>query len=121
VQGARLLAATQLRRDEPARARATADAALARGAQDAPLLGIAGEAALRTGDLAAAALYFEQASRIDPDDPSRLTGLGLARLGAGQQAAGFHSLQLRSRESRNVRCTEPSHLAVCQCVALICL
>jgi putative PEP-CTERM system TPR-repeat lipoprotein len=93
VQGARLLAATQLRRDEPARARATADAAFARGARDAPLLGIAGEAALRTGDLAAATGYFEQASRIDPDDPSRLTGLGLARLSAGQQAAGFEALE----------------------------
>jgi putative PEP-CTERM system TPR-repeat lipoprotein len=101
VQGARLLAATQLRRDEPARARATADAALARGVRDAPLLGIAGEAALRTGDLTAATGYFEQASRIDPDDPSRLTGLGLARLGAGQQAAGFEALEQAAERDRS--------------------
>ncbi|RPH46468.1 MAG: PEP-CTERM system TPR-repeat protein PrsT [Burkholderiales bacterium] len=104
VQGARLLASAQLRRDEPSRARATADAAYARGLRDAPLLGIAGEAALRTGDLAAATGYFEKASRIDPDDPSRLTGLGLARLSAGQQAAGFEALeQAAERDLRSTR------------------
>ena len=39
----------------------------------------------------------------------------------GNQATGFHGLQLRSRERRDIRNAESGHLAIGQCVELICL
>ncbi|MFM1987594.1 MAG: system TPR-repeat protein PrsT [Pseudomonadota bacterium] len=97
AQGARLLAQVLLARDEPARAIEVARAASARGIRDATLSGLAGEAALRAGDLDGATRWFEQAAEIDPADPSRLIGLGLARLGTGHTEEGLAALEEAAR------------------------
>lgn len=104
TQGARLLVQVLLARDEPARAVEVSRAALARGVRDATLAGLAGEAALRAGDLDGASRWFEQAAQIDPDDPSRLIGLGLARLGAGRAEEGLAALeQAAARDAGSTR------------------
>jgi putative PEP-CTERM system TPR-repeat lipoprotein len=91
--GARLMSAVHLRRNDPDRALKVARAMLDRGVQDPVLLGIAGEAALRRNDVAAATGFFERATRLDPGDAGKRTGLGIARLSAGQSEAGFAELE----------------------------
>lgn len=93
LQGARLTAAVAMRRGDPDRALQAARAWLERGSDDAMLLGLAGEAALRRNDVATATAYFERATKLDPKDAGKRTGLGLAKLSAGRTEAGFADLE----------------------------
>lgn len=104
AQGSRLLVQALLGRNEPVRALEVARTVLDRGLRDAALAGLAGEAALRTGDLVGATRWFELATTIDPADPSRRIGLGLALLGAGRVADGLAALaQAAERDPGAIR------------------
>ena len=91
--GYRLLAAAYLRMNAPDRALQALQPMLARGVQDAQLLAVAGEAALKRDDFALAAQYFEKAARLEPSDPAKRTGLALARLSGGERERGMADLE----------------------------
>jgi putative PEP-CTERM system TPR-repeat lipoprotein len=57
------------------------------------LLSIAGEAALKTNDAEAATRYFEEASRLDPKDPRKRTGLAMAQLATGDRDKAIDGLE----------------------------
>ncbi|MFP5405015.1 MAG: XrtA/PEP-CTERM system TPR-repeat protein PrsT [Gammaproteobacteria bacterium] len=93
AQGWRLLGATYLRMNAPDRALDVVRKPLARGAQDPMLFTIAGEAALKQGDSAGAAKYFEKARALDPKDARKLTGLALAHLASGDPKRAIGELE----------------------------
>ena len=93
VQGHRLLAAAYLRMNEPERALQTVQPLLARGSQDPQLLAIAGEAALKRNDFTQASQYFEKATKLDPTDAGKRTGLALSRMSAGEHDRGLADLE----------------------------
>jgi cellulose synthase operon protein C len=93
LQGHRLLGATYLKMNAPDRALQAVKPLIDKGAQDSTLFSIAGEAALKLNDAANASLYFEKASKIDPKDPSKKTGLALSRMAVGDRDKAFAELE----------------------------
>jgi cellulose synthase operon protein C len=93
LQGYRLLGATYLKMNAPDRALQAIKPLIDKGVLDATLLSIAGEAALKLNDAAKASQYFEKATKIDPNDPSKRTGLALSRMAAGDRDKAFAELE----------------------------
>lgn len=93
TMGYRLLGATYLRMNAPDRALQAVQTPLERGAKDAILLGIAGEAALKLNEADKAATYFTKSAQLAPNDPNQKTGLGMARIAAGDKEAGIADLE----------------------------
>src|SRR5690606_431918 len=82
-----------LRMNAPDRALDVVRRPLERGAKDPMLMSIAGEASLKTNDAAAAAKYFEEARKLDPQDARKLTGLAMAHIAAGNRQRGIDELE----------------------------
>lgn len=82
----RLLAATQLRQNRADDAARTLTGIPA-NAHDAGYHMVAGEVALARRDFAKAAMHFEQAAQISPDNAAIRTELGIARLAKGDDRA----------------------------------
>jgi putative PEP-CTERM system TPR-repeat lipoprotein len=93
LQGHRLLGATYLKMNAPERALLAVKPLIDKGVQDSTLLSIAGEAALKLNDANNASVYFEKASKIDPKDASKRTGLALSRMAAGDRDKAFAELE----------------------------
>jgi cellulose synthase operon protein C len=93
LQGYRLLAATYLKMGQPERALSTVQPMIDRGVEDATLLAIAGEATLKSNDPAKAAQFFERASKLDPKDAGKRTGLALSKMATGNKDAGYVELE----------------------------
>ncbi|MDB5766168.1 MAG: hypothetical protein JWQ61_982 [Collimonas fungivorans] len=89
----KLLAEVQLKGAQPADAVATLSPLLKDGSQDAQLLALAGESAMRTRDFGKASTYFEKASTLAPASASLHTSLGLSKLGQGDQAKAISELE----------------------------
>ena len=96
-QGYRLLAAAYLQMNAPDKAVAVLQPVVARGVEDAALLTLAGEAALKTGDFASSTKLFQRASDLDPQDAGKRTGLALARLSGGDREGGFADLEAATK------------------------
>jgi len=64
--------------------------------QDPSTLALAGEAYLASGDVAAAARYYEQAKALAPKDTSVRTRLGLVRFAAGEPERAISELEAAS-------------------------
>ncbi|MGE0808526.1 MAG: XrtA/PEP-CTERM system TPR-repeat protein PrsT [Burkholderiaceae bacterium] len=92
VQGYRVLGATYLKMNAPDRALEAVRPLLAR-ANDATLLSIAGEAALKMNDPSAAAGYFDRAAKLNPQDARSKTGLALSHLASGDASRGVSELE----------------------------
>ncbi len=88
----RLLAAAQLRLGEVDDAHGTLMPLNPDTSQDPAVLTLAGEIALARSKPDEAVGYFQRASKLAPDNAGVLTDLGLARLGAGNEA-GVADLQ----------------------------
>jgi putative PEP-CTERM system TPR-repeat lipoprotein len=83
-----------LKNSQPAGAVAALAPALADGkSQDPQLLALAGESAMRNRDFGNASQYFEKASVLAPNAAALHTSLGMAKLGAGDQAQGISELE----------------------------
>lgn len=91
--GFRVLGATWLRRNEPQKALDAVLPGLKRHPDDAPMLSIAGEAALKLNQPNDAAGYFQRASRLSPENSRPRTGLGLSRIAAGDTSGGIEELE----------------------------
>lgn len=91
--GYRVLGATYLRKNEPQRALDVVTPGLKRHPDDAPLLAIAGEAALKLNQPKEAAGYFKRASDLSPDSSRSRTGLALSHIAAGDTDAGIDELE----------------------------
>ncbi|MDB5768653.1 MAG: prsT, partial [Collimonas fungivorans] len=89
----KLLAQVQLKGAQPADAVATLAPLLKDSTQDAQLLALAGESAMRTRDFGKASGYFEKAALLAPNAATLHTSLGLSRLGQGDQAKGISELE----------------------------
>jgi len=93
LHGYRLLGSTYLKMNAPERALETVRRPLDRGATDAMLFAIAGEAALKSNDPESAEKYFEQATKLDPKDSRKLTGLAMSNLAGGDRTTAIDQLE----------------------------
>jgi len=91
--GYRVLGATYLRRNDPQKALDAVKPGLKQHPDDAPMLAIAGEAALKLNQPKDAAGYFQRASQLSPEAAQPRTGLGLSRIAAGDTASGVEELE----------------------------
>ena len=89
----KLLAQTMLKSSQPADATAALAPALKDGSEDAQLLALAGESAMRTRDFGKATEYFEKAALLAPNAAALHTSLGLSKLGQGDQAEAIVELE----------------------------
>jgi cellulose synthase operon protein C len=89
----RLLAATYLKMNSPERAMQIVQPLIDKNVADPAILAIAGEASLKLNEPAKSAIYFERASKLDPNDPTKRTGLALAKMASGDQATAFNELE----------------------------
>ena len=103
----RLLAATQLRLGEVDDARSTLAPLDPQTSRDPAVLTLAGEIALARRKPEEAVGYFQQASKLAPDNAGVLVDLGMARLGAGNDA-GLADLQSAAQLDKNA--TRPDML-----------
>ncbi len=91
--GPRLLGATYLKMNSPDRALQAVQPYLDKGAKDPILWGIAGEAALKLNEPDRAANFFKKSTELAPTDLNQKTGLGLAKIAAGDRDAGIAELE----------------------------
>jgi len=95
--GYRLLAATYVQMNEPDKALHLLQPVLERNTtRDSALYAVAGEAALRANDPEKARAWYERASKLDPDDGRKATGLALASLSRGDRERGIAELEQAS-------------------------
>jgi putative PEP-CTERM system TPR-repeat lipoprotein len=92
----KLLASTLLKTGDPRGALAALGPALAND-KDAQLLGIAGEASMRSGNFDKATGYLEKASTLEPNAAALRTSLGLSRIGMGEGERGLTELEQASK------------------------
>ena len=93
IQAQRLLAATYLKMNSPERAMQIVQPMIDKNTVDSAILAIAGEASLKLNEPVKAASYFDKASKLDPNDPSKRTGLALAKMASGDQTSAFSELE----------------------------
>lgn len=95
--GYRLLAATYVQMNAPDKALQLLAPILERHAtRDSALYAIAGEAALRANEPAKATAWYQQASKLDPGDARKATGLAMASLSRGDRERGIAELEQAS-------------------------
>lgn len=87
--GSRLLAATQLRLDQPEQAAETLEALIDGMPADSGLLTMLGFAKLQAGDLASGKDYFARAAEAAPQDAQARLRVGLASVDLGETDAGL--------------------------------
>ncbi len=88
-----LLAATQAQLGFVEKAAATLKPVEVRSENDARLLAIVGQAALRGGDLRLGRELFEKAVKAQPDQAATRVQLGATKLASGEQEQGIEELQ----------------------------
>jgi len=93
----KLLATTQLKKGDAGTALSTLGPALS-STDDSQLLGLAGEAAMRTGDYGKATGYFEKATELAPKAAALHTALGQSRIGMGQTERGLAELEIATQQ-----------------------
>ena len=89
----RLLAEAYLRGGKPLKALEVLRPNIERAAPDAMSLNLAAEAHLLTGDIKKAESFFQQASKLAPNDPKYKTALALTLLAKGQAELAFSELR----------------------------
>ena len=99
----RLLAQTYLRWGKPDKAKEALEPLLQEAAPDSDTLAVAGEIALRNGDSAAAASYFEKATALDPKNTSKRLGVAISHLAQGEGERGVGELEAVSTDDSGVR------------------
>jgi putative PEP-CTERM system TPR-repeat lipoprotein len=98
----RLLVAALLRSAQPARALEALQPLVSSGVEDVPGMAmLAGETYLANGDLARAAAYFEQASKVDGQGVAARTRLGQIALARGQSELGLRELEAAAQADPN--------------------
>lgn len=90
----KLLIATLLKNGDTARALKVLTPMLVEGDKDPQLLTLAGEAYLLERDYKKSTQYFEKASAIAPNAAIIRTGLGMSKIGQGDNASGIAELEL---------------------------
>lgn len=90
----KLLIATLLKNGDTARALKVLTPMLADGDKDPQLLALAGETYLLERDFKKSTEYFEKASALAPNAAIVRTGLGMSKLGQGENAGGIAELEL---------------------------
>lgn len=90
----KLLIATLLKTGDTARALKVLTPMLPDGEKDPQLLTLAGEAYLLERDYKKSTEYFQKASAIAPNAAIIRTGLGMSKLGQGENASGIAELEL---------------------------
>jgi cellulose synthase operon protein C len=93
VNARRMLALTYVRSGQPAKALGTLQPLLDARSPKADVLAMAAEANLQAGNAARAESLYQQAARINPDDPQVRTALAMTRITRGDAAAGFAELE----------------------------
>lgn len=93
VYARKLLASAQLKIGQKAKAAATLEPALKANPQDPELMALAGEIAIENKDFAKASEYYEKASALAPDTARYHMGLGLSKLGRGQNDSAISQFQ----------------------------
>lgn len=88
-----MLAEVQLRQGEPAKTLRTLQAMTGVDAPHPDALGLAGQAALTTGDFKAAEQFFQRRLTLRPDDARAKTSLAMARLGQGREEQAMAELE----------------------------
>jgi putative PEP-CTERM system TPR-repeat lipoprotein len=94
VEARKMLAALQVRLGEPAKAMRTLEPVKT---EDAELLKIAGAAAARAGDRAAARSAFARAAAAEPEDAGARARLGMTRISLGETEEGIEDLEAASK------------------------
>lgn len=89
----RLLAEAYLRGGKPLKSLEVLRPNIDRATPDAISLNLAAEAHLLTGDIKRAESFFQQASKLAPDDPKYKTALALTLLAKGQAELAFSELR----------------------------
>ena len=89
----RLLAEAYLRGGKPLKTLEVLRPNIDRATPDAMSLNLAAEAHLLTGDIKRAESFFQQASKLAPDDPKYKTALALTLLAKGQVELAFSELR----------------------------
>ncbi|MBK1612238.1 hypothetical protein CKO44_02010 [Rubrivivax gelatinosus] len=93
VTARRLLAQSQLRSGQPAKALAALKPLLDMPRPDAATLALAAEAHLQNGEAALAERYFTRAATLDPKNPKVSTALALTEISKGHVDEGFAKLE----------------------------
>ncbi len=88
----RVLAATQIKQNQPDNSLGTLAPLLAADAKDASTLVLAAEALRMKGESEKAAEYLQRAAALDPKNPDIQTQLGLSHLSAGNNQAAIAEL-----------------------------
>ncbi len=88
----RVLAATQLKQNQPDNSLGTLAPLLAADAKDAQTLVLAAQSLRMKGEAEKAAEYLQRAAAIDPKNPDIQTQLGISHLSAGNSQAGIAEL-----------------------------
>lgn len=93
VQARRILAVTQLRLGQPAKALAALEPLLDDIGDDANLNALAGEIYMQNGDPRRAETYFARAATLDPKDVAKKTSVALTHLASGRSDQGLGELE----------------------------
>jgi putative PEP-CTERM system TPR-repeat lipoprotein len=93
VQARRILAVTQLRLGQPAKALAALEPLLDDVGNDANLNALAGEIYMQNGDPRRAETYFARAATLDPQDVAKKTSVALTHLASGRADQGLGELE----------------------------
>lgn len=89
----RLLASTQMRAGQAAKALATIAPLLKQENLDGATNAVIGEIYLQNGDAKKAEEYFSKAIKLDPTNEKTRTSLALTQMAAGKDESGLHQLQ----------------------------
>jgi putative PEP-CTERM system TPR-repeat lipoprotein len=97
LYASKLLASILLKNNDPQRALAVLNPAIAQAhGTDPQLLSLAGESYMRSRDFPKATEYFEKASSLSPQTPMIRTALGMSKLAQGENASGMAELEMAS-------------------------
>lgn len=102
LYAARLVAASQIKLDNPRDAINALTPLLARHADDAVLFSLAGEAHMKLGEHAKAMTYLERASRLDPANPGFKTQQAIGLYDSGAQKRAIGELEAAAKLSEKV-------------------
>ncbi|MBK8894976.1 MAG: PEP-CTERM system TPR-repeat protein PrsT [Propionivibrio sp.] len=89
----RILIASYLRSDQPAKALATLQPLLDKIDKDSNMLALAGEVYMRNGDSEKAGAYFTKAAALDPTDTKKRTSVALSHLAQGETDTAYRELE----------------------------
>lgn len=89
----RLLARTQVRQAQPAKALLTLKPLVETERPEAEDLALAASAYLQMGDTVQSEKYYKLATKANPSDPQAQTALALAQIARGQDSSGFERLE----------------------------